>query len=194
MLVHASVLSKHSGASRTSPVLRGNWVAEILLGEKLPRPPDDVPELPEDEAAGPLTVRQMVEKHAQVKQCAVCHQRIDPLGFALEQYDTIGRWREKDLGGRPVDANTRLKNGTRIEGIDGLRRYLLTQRKADFVRQFCRKLLGYALGRRTLLSDRQLLGAMAAALEKNDGRLSAAVLTLVRSKQFQFVRGSEPAK
>ena len=194
MLVHASVLSKHSGASRTSPVLRGIWVAEILLGEKLPRPPDDVPELPEDEAGGPLTVRQMVEKHAEVKQCAICHQRIDPLGFALEQYDTIGRWRERDLGGRPVDANARLRNGTRIEGIDGLRRYLLTQRKADFVRQFCRKLLGYALGRRVLLSDRKLLGEMAVALEKNDGRLSAAVLTVVRSRQFQFVRGSEPAK
>ena len=160
----------------------------------MPRPPDDVPELPEDEAGGSLTVRQMVEKHAGVKQCAICHRRIDPLGFALEQYDTIGRWRKKDLGGRPVDANARLQNGTRLEGIEGLRRYLLTERKADFVRQFCRKLLGYALGRRVLLSDRKLLGEMAVALEKNDGRLSAAVLTLVGSKQFQFVRGSEPVK
>ena len=194
MLVHGSVLSKHSGASRTSPVLRGVWISEILLGEKLPRPPAEVPELPEDEAKGELTVRQLVENHAAVKQCAVCHHRIDPLGFALEQYDTIGRRREKDLGGRPVDANARLTNGTRLEGIDGLKRYLLTERKAEFDRQFCRKLLGYALGRRVLLSDRKLLEEMVAALEKGGGRVSAAVLTLVKSRQFRFVRGSDRVK
>lgn len=190
----ATVLAKHSGAARTSPVLRGNWIAETLLGERLPRPPDDVPKLPEGETDGALTIRQLVEKHTQVQQCAVCHQRFDPLGFALEQFDTIGRRRDKDLGGRPVDAKARLKDGTRFEGIDGLRQYLLTQRKDDFVRQFCRKLLGYALGRRVILSDRQLLKEMAAELEKNDGRLSAAVLAIVRSKQFQFIRGSEFAK
>jgi hypothetical protein len=153
-----------------------------------------VPKLPEGETDGALTIRQLVEKHAQVQQCAVCHQRIDPLGFALEQFDTIGRRRDKDLGGRPVDAKARLKDGTRFEGIDGLRQYLITQRKDDFVRQFCRKLLGYALGRRVILSDRQLLKEIAAELDKNDGRLSAAVLAIVRSKQFQFIRGSEFAK
>ena len=71
----------------------------------MPRPPDDVPKLPEGETDGALTIRQLVEKHTQVQQCAICHQRIDPLGFALEQFDTIGRRRDKDLGGRPVDAN-----------------------------------------------------------------------------------------
>ena len=187
----ATVLAKHSGAARTSPVLRGNWIAETLLGERLPRPPDDVPKLPEGEADGTLTIRQLVEKHTQVQQCEVCHQRIDPLGFALEQFDTIGRRRDKDLGGRPVDAKAQLKDGTRFEGIDGLRQYLLTQRKDDFVRQFCRKLLGYALGRRVILSDRQLLKEMATELDKNDVRLSAAVLAVVRSRQFQFIRGSE---
>lgn len=187
----ASVLAKHSSASRTSPVLRGNWIAETLLGERLPRPPAEVPKLPEGETDGGLTIRQLVEKHAELKQCAVCHQRIDPLGFALEQYDTIGRWREKDLGGRPVDAQARLMNGTDFDGIDGLRQYLLTQRKDDFLRQFCRKLLGFALGRRVLLSDRQLLEEMATCLKKNGGRVSGAVLTVVSSKQFQYIRGSE---
>ena len=192
MLAWASVLSKHSGASRTSPVLRGNWIAETVLGERLPRPPPVVPKLPEEETAGTLTIRQLVEMHAELKQCAVCHERIDPLGFALEQYDTVGRLRQKDLGGRPVDASAQLKDGTTFEGIDGLRKYLLTQRRDDFVRQFCRKLLGYALGRRVILSDRQQLAEMDAVLEENDGRLSAVILSVVGSKQFQHIRGSEP--
>lgn len=188
-----SVLAKHSAASRTSPVLRGNFIAEVLLGERLPRPPDGVPKLPDAETEDGLTVRQLVENHAQREECAVCHQRIDPLGFALEQYDTIGRLRETDVGGRPVDARARL-DGAEFEGIDGLRQHLLTRRKPDFVGQFCRKLLGYALGRRVLLSDRQLLDEMAAQLEETGGRLSAVILAVVRSRQFQFIRGAEPAK
>lgn len=187
----ATVLARHSGAARTSPVLRGNWIAETLLGERLPRPPADVPKLPEGESDGTLTVREMVEQHARVQECAVCHQRIDPLGFALEQFDTIGRRRDTDHGGRLVDDAAELRDGTRFEGIDGLRQYLLTQRKDDLVRQFCRKLLGYALGRRVILSDQQLLNEMAAELGATDGRLSSAVLAIVHSKQFQFVRGSE---
>lgn len=194
MLGWASVLAKHSGASRTSPVLRGNWIAETVLGERLPRPPPVVPKLPEDETAGTLTIRQLVEMHAELKQCAVCHQRIDPLGFALEQYDTVGRRRHTDLAGRPVDANAQLKDGTTFEGIGGLRKYLLTRRRDDFVRQFCRKLLGYALGRRVILSDRQQLEAMDATLERNDGRLSAVILSIVESKQFQYIRGSALAE
>jgi len=194
MLGWASVLAKHSGASRTSPVLRGNWIAETVLGERLPRPPPVVPKLPEDETAGTLTIRQLVEMHAELKQCAVCHQRIDPLGFALEQYDTVGRRRHTDLAGRPVDADAQLKDGTTFEGIGGLRKYLLTQRRDDFVRQFCRKLLGYALGRRVILSDRQQLAAMDATLERNDGRLSAVILSIVESKQFQYIRGSALAE
>jgi len=190
----ATVLAKHSGAARTSPVLRGNWIAETLLGERLPRPPDEVPKLPAGETDDTMTIRQLVEKHAQLERCAVCHQRIDPLGFALEGFDTIGRSRDKDLAGRPVDAKARLKDGTRFEGIDGLRQYLLTQRKDDFVQQFCRKLLGYALGRRVILSDQQLLKEMAAELDKNDGRLSTVILAVVGSKQFQYIRGSEFAK
>ena len=186
-----SILSKHSSASRTSPVLRGNWIAEILLGEHLPLPPDDVPKLPEAESIDGLSIRQLVEQHARMPQCATCHKRIDPLGFALEEFDTIGRRREQDAGGRPIDATARLKEGTTFQGIDGLRRYLLTERRDEFQRQFCRKLLGYALGRRVLLSDRQLLNKMASQLEKNEGRVSAAVLAILRSRQFQFIRGSE---
>ncbi len=187
----ASVQTKEAGASRTSPVLRGNWVVETLLGEKLPRPPANVPQLPETEGASKLTVRQQVEQHASVPSCAVCHVRIDPFGFALEKYDPIGRLREKDLGGLAVDTRAKLKDGTEFEGIDGLRAYLLTKKKDVVVHLFCRRLLGYALGRAVTLSDTALIEEMVVALNKNDGKVSAAVQAIVKSPQFRTVRGSE---
>jgi mono/diheme cytochrome c family protein len=188
----ASVQAKQSGASRTSPVLRGNWVVETLLGEKLPRPPANVPRLPEEEGgADRLTTRQLVEKHARVAECAVCHQRIDPFGFALERYDAIGRRRDQDLGGLAVDARATLKDGTAFDGIDGLRTYLLTKKKDVIVRLFCRKLLGYALGRAVALSDQTLIDEMVQELTRNDGRLSSAVLAIVRSPQFRSIRGGD---
>jgi mono/diheme cytochrome c family protein len=185
----ASVQARQAGAARTSPVLRGNWVVETLLGEKLPRPPADVPRLPE-EGDGGLTLRQQVEKHAKASACAVCHVRIDPFGFALEKYDAIGRLRNKDFGGLAVDARARLRDGTEFEGIDGLRTYLLTKKKDVIVRLFCRRLLGYALGRSVTLSDQVLIDEMVAELDRNDGKLSAAVQMIVRSPQFTMIRGS----
>lgn len=191
----ASVQAKQAGASRTSPVLRGNWVVETLLGEKLPRPPANVPRLPDEEGgADKLTMRQQVEKHASVQQCAVCHQRIDPFGFALEGFDAIGRRRDKDLGGLPIDARAKLKDGTEFNGIDGLRAYLLTKKKDVIVKLFCRKLLGYALGRSTALSDHGLIDEMAMELDRNGGRISAAVLAIVRSPQFRMIRGKDATK
>jgi hypothetical protein len=189
----AATLAKQSGASRTSPILRGNWVAEALLGDKLPRPPKDVPRLPEDEATEDLTVRQLVEKHSNDPKCSGCHARIDPYGFALERYDAIGRRREKDLGDRAIDTRTKLMDGTPLDGLEGLRGYLLTQRREEFVRQFCRKLLGYALGRGVQLSDRPLLTEMQEELRRNDYRFSAAVQTVVRSRPFREIRGQETA-
>ena len=186
----ASVQARQSGASRTSPVLRGNWVVETLLGEKLPRPPANVPKLPEEEGDGGLTVRQQVEKHARVPSCAVCHVRIDPFGFALEKYDAIGRLRQKDLAGLAIDTKVRLRDGTRFEGIDGLRTYLLTRKKDVVVRLFCRRLLGYALGRAVTLSDQALIDDMVAELGRKK-RLSAAIEVIVRSPQFRMIRGSD---
>jgi hypothetical protein len=191
ILALASVQAKESGASRTSPVLRGNWVVEALLGEKLPRPPPNVPRLPEDETDTDQTVRQLVEKHTRVAECAVCHVRIDPFGFAFEKYDPIGRFRDKDLAGRPVDAKVKLKDGTEFDGLAGLRTYLLTKKKDVIVRLFCRRLLGYALGRATTVSDQPLIDEMVAELDKHGGRVSAAVLTIVRSPQFRTVRGRD---
>lgn len=186
----ASTLSKQSGASRTSPILRGNWVSELLLGERLPRPPKDVPQLPEDEAATDgLTVRELVERHTQDPRCMNCHRRIDPFGFALERYDAIGRLRDSDLGGRAIDASSLLPDGAEVDGIEGLRRYLLEDRRDAFARQFCRKLLGYALGRGVRLSDDPLLDEMRRRLDEEGGRVGTAVEAIVRSPQFLGIRG-----
>ena len=189
----ATILAKQSGASRTSPILRGNWVSEVLLGERLPRPPQDVPQLPADETSTDgLTVRQLVEKHTSEPLCSSCHQRIDPFGFALEGFDAIGRRRDNDLAGRPVDTHTKLPDGSEIRGLTGLRDYLLEKRRQDILRQFCRKLLGYAIARELQLSDEPLITEMQQQLEKNDYRFSVAVEMIVRSRQFREIRGRNP--
>ncbi len=193
ILGQATTLAKQSGASRTSPILRGNWVAEVLLGEKLPRPPKDVPRLPEDEATEALTVRQLTEKHTGDPKCYGCHRRIDPYGYSLEGFDAIGRRRERDLGGRPIDVKTKVMDGSEMEGLDGLRRYLLTTRRDAFLKQFCRKLLGYSLGRGVLISDGLLISEMQSQLKAHDYHISAAIETIVRSKQFREIRGKEMA-
>jgi hypothetical protein len=192
ILGHATTLATQSGASRTSPILRGNWVSEVLLGEKLPRPPKGVPTLPEDETkTDGLTVRQLVERHSSDPKCAVCHRRIDAYGFALEGFDTIGRRRDKDLANRPIGTRVKTMDGAEFDGIDGLRQYLLTRRKDAFVRQFCRKLLGFALARGVQLSDEPLLDEMQERLQANGYRVSVAIETIVRSKQFREIRGSK---
>ncbi|MDZ4783342.1 MAG: DUF1592 domain-containing protein [Planctomycetia bacterium] len=189
VLGFAATLAKNSGASRTSPILRGNWVSEVLLGEKLPKPPLGVPVLPEDESATEgLTVRQLVERHVSDPSCAKCHQRIDPLGFALEGFDAIGRQRDKDLADRPIDTRTTLANGEAMEGLSGLRDYLLQQRRDAVLRQFCRKLLGYALGRSIQLSDQPLIDEMLKQLGEREYRISAAIETIVLSEQFRSTR------
>src|SRR5262249_4440309 len=146
--------------------------------------------LPEDETdTQGLTVRQLVEKHSSDARCAVCHARFDSYGFVLEGYDAIGRRRDKDLSGRPIETRARLKDGTDLDGLDGLRSYLLIHRREDFVRQFCRKLLGYALGRGIQLSDEPLLDEMQAQLKARDYQFTTALETIVRSRQFREIRG-----
>lgn len=192
ILGQATTLATQSGASRTSPILRGNWVSEVLLGEKLPRPPKGVPQLPDDETKTEgLTVRQLVEKHSSDAKCAVCHKRIDAYGFALEGFDAIGRRRDKDLANRPIATRVKTMDGTEFDGIDGLRDYLLTRRTDAFVRQFCRKLLGYALARGVQLSDEPLLDEMQEQLKSHGHRVTVALEAIVRSKQFREIRGSK---
>ncbi|QDT73708.1 DUF1592 domain-containing protein [Lacipirellula limnantheis] len=190
ILSHATTLAANSGASRTSPILRGVWISEVLLGERLPKPPAGVPPLPDEQSASDdLTVRQQVERHVSDPKCAGCHRRIDPYGFALEAYDAIGRRRSTDLNGQPIDARSELIDSTKVDGVDGLRNYLVETRRSAFVRQFCKKLLGFALGRGVLLTDEPLLADMEAALAANDYRVSAAIEVIVLSRQFREIRG-----
>jgi mono/diheme cytochrome c family protein len=186
-----SVLSKQAAAARTSPTLRGDWVSETLLGEKLPRPPPDVPKLPEESAAEKLTVRQLTARHAADPACAHCHVRIDPYGFALETFDGVGRRRDRDSLGLPVDAHATLRDGTEFDGPAGLKNYLLTQKRAVVTRLFCKKLLGYALGRAVAVSDTSLIDDMVRALDANTGKVSAAIAVIVRSPAFRNVRGAD---
>jgi hypothetical protein len=195
ILAQSTTLAMQSGASRTSPILRGNWISEVLLGERLPRPPKDVPRLPEDETATEgLTVRQLVERHSSDAKCAVCHQRIDPLGFSLEGFDAIGRRREKDLADRPIETRVKAMDGAQFDGIDGLRGYLLTARRDAFLRQFCKKLLGYSLGRSVQLSDEPLLAQMQEELKSKDYKVIVALEAIVKSRQFREIRGSDAAR
>ncbi len=183
ILAQASTLSKQSGASRTSPILRGNWVTEVLLGDKLPKPPLNVPVLPETPPAG-LNERELIEQHSSDPACAKCHYKIDPYGFALEGFDGIGRRRDP----KQHDTSTILFDGTKVDGLDDLRKYISETRRDDFLKQFCRKLLGYSLGRAVQLSDKPLLDEMLTQLHSNDYRFSAAVKTILHSQQFQYVR------
>lgn len=189
----AATLAKQSGASRTSPILRGNWVSEFLLGDKLPRPPKGVPVLPEVVPAE-LTERQLIELHSSDPACAKCHDRIDAFGFALEQFDTIGRLRAEDASGHRIDVAAVLPDGTPVNGVDGLRNYLLNNRREDFLRTFCRRLLGYALGRSVQLSDEPLIDDMMNRLKADEYRFSVAMETIVLSPQFRMIRGADSVR
>jgi hypothetical protein len=163
-------------------------LSEVVLGEKLPRPPKGVPVLPEEAPQG-LTERQLIEKHSSDAACANCHKRIDPMGFALEGFDAIGRSRTKDSAGLAINTATTLPDGTAINGLAELRQALLGKRSEDFERQFCRKLLGYALGRSVQLSDKPLITRMLHELKSNRHEVSKVIELIVTSPQFREVRG-----
>ena len=174
----SATLAKHSGASRTSAILRGMWVSEVLLGEKIPNPPKGVPTLPEEAPEG-LSERQLIELHSSDARCAGCHKRIDPFGFALEGFDAIGRTRAAETKSVTFD-------GTAVEGLAGLRDYLANQRRADFLRQFSRKLLGYSLGRSAQLSDQPLIDNLSGT---DGGHVGKMIEQIVLSPQFREIRG-----
>ncbi len=184
LLGFGAVIAKHSAAARTSPIKRGAWLVQ-LLGERLPPVPPDVPPLPETPPAG-LSVRQITLRHRADPQCAGCHQRIDPFGMALEGFDAIGRLRpasELQAG----DTVGTLVDGTQIEGIAGLRAYFTGPRKVDFLRNLAQKLVGYALGRAVMTSDRGLVEEVTQSMVAG-GRWSDALLLIVRSEQFRCIR------
>jgi hypothetical protein len=181
-----SLLVKNSYPHRTSPVLRGNWLLTSILGTPTPPPPNDVPKL-DDSVSKATTLRTRLEAHRADKACASCHDKIDPLGFALEGFDPLGRTRQTDEAGLAIDDSGQWKNGAQFRGLDGLRKFLGAH-DAEFTGNFCRKLIGYALGRSLLPTDQPLVETMRAELAKSDGHISAAVLAVAQSRQFQTRR------
>ncbi|MEN3942730.1 DUF1592 domain-containing protein [Prosthecobacter sp. SYSU 5D2] len=188
LLGMGAILTRTSRSHRTSPVLRGDYLYQIVLGFSSPPPPPDIPEL--KETTHPASLREALMQHRADAACAVCHDRIDPLGFALETFDPIGRHRSSDDTGARIDDSGELKDGTRIQGLAGLRDYL-RQNQAQLDHQFSRKLLGYALGRQVLPSDKRLLADIQSALQQKGSRFSAAVLKIISSRQFLH-RRNEP--
>ncbi len=180
-----ALLTRTSYPHRTSPVLRGNWVLRSILGTPTPPPPNDVPKLDESVASA-KSLRERLERHRADRACAVCHDKIDPLGFALEGFDPIGRLRKNDEAGAAVDDSAKFRDRS-FAGLRGLQQFL-KDRNADFNGVFCRKLLGYALGRTVLPTDKLLLEQIKKQLQDGDATFAGAVLAVVESPQFQFHR------
>ena len=181
---HASVLTLTSSALRTSPILRGNWVISALLGTPTPPAPANVPPLPDEEVVSKeLTLKEQLEAHRKSPQCKGCHQKIDPLGFPLENYDPIGRWRKK-YDKASIDAIGETSDGVVIDGPEGLKKYLLKE-KDSFLKNMSRKLLGFALGRSVEYYDFYIINEMVESLKKNDYKFSSMVIKIVTSYQFQ---------
>jgi hypothetical protein len=190
-----AVLTVTSAPLRTSPVKRGDWVLRRVLGTPVPPPPADAGSIAADDVAatGPRTVRERLDAHRRDPACTNCHSRIDPLGFTLEHYDPIGRWREAYRDGATIDASGVFADGKTINGPDGLRQYLKSQ-EPQFHRTLCTKLLGYALGRGELLGDQPLLEEMTAGLATSEGRFSDLIKKIVTSPQFRYHRGQSDAQ
>jgi len=182
LLGMGSILTKTSRPHRTSPVVRGNWLLAAVLGTPTPPPPSDVPEL-EEAADKPESMRARLEMHRAHVACSSCHDRIDPLGFVLESFDGIGRLRTVDEAGHAIDTSGKLKDGSTMNGVAGLRKYL-ADHEDQFLTLFCRKMVGYALGRRVLPTDKVLIQKMKSEMQTNEGKFSAAVLSVVQSRQF----------
>ena len=188
LLSHGSLMTVTSYPNRTSPVLRGKWVLENLLGAPPPEPPPDVPTLEEENADGePLSMRQALVRHRENPACAVCHAPMDPIGFSLENFNAIGEWRPNSEAGTPIDASGTLPDGAAFEGPTGLRDLLL-DRPGDFVGTVTEKLMMYALGRELEYHDAPTVRRIVREAAGEDYRWSSIVLGIVKSTAFQMRR------
>ena len=187
LLGHGSILTVTSLATRTSPVVRGKWVLENLLGTPPPPPPPNVPELPESTGREtPTSMRERMEAHRANPICASCHTRMDPIGFALEHFDAVGRWRDTE-DGTPIDTSGTLPGGTAFSGLPALLDVLL-ERPDEFVSTVTEKLLTYALGRGVEYYDRPAIRAIVRQAEEGGYRWSSLILGVTRSQPFQMRR------
>jgi hypothetical protein len=191
LLGQASILTVTSYPNRTAPTIRGKWVLEQLLGTPPPPPPPNVPSLKEDASTRILTMRQRMEQHRANPACAVCHRMMDPLGFSLENFDGLGRWRDSTGPGTgAIDSSGVLPDGTKFDGPAGLREVLVSKRDL-FVETFTERLLTYALGRGVEEYDRPVIRKIVREAASNDQRWSSIILGIVRSAPFQMRKVSD---
>jgi hypothetical protein len=189
LLGHGSMLVQTSMANRTSPVLRGKWVMEVLLGTPPPPPPPDVPDLEETQASTngkTLTTRERMEIHRRNATCRTCHQYIDPMGLALDQFDVTGKWRERE-NGVPLDTRGNLYDGTMVSTPRELATALI-KRPIPLVRAFTENLMAYALGRRIEDFDQPTIRSISSSAEESGYRMSSFILGIVKSNAFLYKR------
>lgn len=189
LLTQASVLTVSSNPTRTSPVKRGKWVLEQLLGTPPPPPPADVPELEAQKGKLTGTLRQQMEQHRKDPACANCHAKMDPLGFAFENFNAVGGYREED-GEQPIDASGTLPDGKSFQGPAELK-VILSEKKREFARCLTEKLLTFALGRGLEYYDRRAVDKIVANLEQNEFKFSTLCVEIARSDPFRLRRGVE---
>ncbi len=190
LLGQGSILTVTSYPTRTSPVLRGKWILENIMGTPPPAPPPNVPALKENDEGGKVTtVRERLEEHRRNPACATCHRVMDPLGFSLDNFDAIGQWRTKEAG-LPIDASGQLADGTKINGIADLRAALL-KHPERFAGTMTEKLMTYALGRGLEYFDMPVVRGIARDAAQNDYRFSSIVMGIVKSTAFQMKRSHE---
>ncbi len=190
LLGQGSILSLTSVPTRTSPVIRGKWILENLMGTPPPAPPPNVPALKDQAQGGKiLSVRQLIEEHRKNAPCSTCHAVMDPLGFALENFNAVGEYRTKDASG-PIDASGQLADGTKIDGVVGLREALL-KHPEYFVGTLTEKMLTYALGRPLEYYDMPVVRGIVESAGRNDYRFSSLITGIVKSEPFQMRRAVE---
>ena len=180
-----SILTVTSYPNRTSVVQRGKWILENLLGTPPPPPPADVPELVAKKNGKALSMREQMEQHRANPVCAACHARMDPIGFALENYDGVGKWRDEDAGVK-IDASGRLPDGTEFSGPAGLTELMIGKYREDFVRTVTEKLMTYALGRGVEYYDYPTVRAISRQAATDNYRMSSLILAIVKSAPFQM--------
>lgn len=193
ILPMAVFMTANSPGLRTSPVKRGNWVVQKVLGIPVPPPPPVVPELPSDESKTDAPIREMLAEHHKNPFCAACHERFDSFGLVFEGYGPVGGKRAKDLAGRPVDTSAVFPGGVEAVGVAGLKNFIRSSRQDNFVDNLSRKLLVFALNRSLERSDDPLVEKMNTDLAANGYRFSALVDTIILSPQFLNRRASPEA-
>ena len=193
VLTHASILLGNSAGGDTHPIKRGVWLLERILNDPPPPPPPDVPEIPEEEGKGtPTSLKEKLIEHAQVESCNDCHAKIDPWGVAFENYNALGQWREGSQDPNAIgkhrnvhsDPTTQLKNGRRIENLDDLKSYILSEKRDQFTKAVVNKVLAYALGRYIEFTDQETINNIFTQVKKNDLKFQTLVEQVVLSEPF----------